>query len=74
MPVLKDIYDAGKDILAMKVIGQGKLNADVPKCMKFILSLPYIDAITIGMTSEAQLLQNVSLLNEYTSNANASIR
>jgi predicted aldo/keto reductase-like oxidoreductase len=69
MPVLKDIYDAGKDVLAMKVIGQGRLNADVPKCLKFILSLPYIDAITIGMTSEAQLIQNISLVNEYISNS-----
>ena len=67
MPVLKDIYDAGKDVLAMKVIGQGKLYADVPKCLQFILGLPYIDAITIGMNSEAQLLQNISLVNEYIS-------
>lgn len=67
-PVLKDIYDTGKDVLAMKSIGQGKLNADVPKCLKFILSLPYIDAITIGMSSEEQLLQDISLVNEFTEN------
>jgi aryl-alcohol dehydrogenase-like predicted oxidoreductase len=50
-----------------KAIGQGKLNADVRKCFEFILDQPYIDAITVGMNSEEQLMQNLSLVNEYTS-------
>jgi predicted aldo/keto reductase-like oxidoreductase len=62
VPVLKDIYNAGKDVLAMKAIGQGKLNADVRKCFEFILDQPYIDAIPIGMNSEEQLMQNISLV------------
>lgn len=67
LPVLKEIHDSGKDVLAMKVIGQGKLNDDVRKCFKFVMSLPYVDAMTVGMTSEEQLMQNIALVNEFSS-------
>jgi len=67
MPVLKEIHSAGKDVLAMKVIGQGKLNGDVRKCFKFAMSLPYIDAMTVGMVSEEQLKENIYLVNEFAS-------
>jgi predicted aldo/keto reductase-like oxidoreductase len=66
VPVLKEIHDAGKDVLAMKVIGQGKLNSDVRTCFKFALNLPYVDAMTVGMTSEEQLMENIALVNEFT--------
>jgi predicted aldo/keto reductase-like oxidoreductase len=66
VPVLKAIHDVGKDVLAMKVIGQGKLNSDVRTCFKFAMSLPYIDAMTVGMNSEEQLMENIALVNEFT--------
>ncbi|MGB9598080.1 MAG: aldo/keto reductase [Candidatus Poribacteria bacterium] len=67
VPVLKEIHDSGKDVLAMKVIGQGKLNDDVRKCFKFVMGLPYVDAMTVGMTSEEQLMENIALVDEFTS-------
>ncbi len=67
VPVLKDIHNSGKDVLAMKVIGQGKLNYDIRKCFEFVMSLPYVDAMTVGMTSEEQLMENIALVNEFTS-------
>lgn len=62
VPVLEDIHKAGKGVIAMKVIGQGKLWEDVPKAINFAMGLSCVDAMVIGMTNEAQLRQNVSLV------------
>jgi len=61
VPVLEEIHDAGKCVLAMKVLGQGNLHENVPKAMEFALGLSCVDAMVIGMNSEFQLRQNVSL-------------
>ena len=61
VPVLEKIHGAGKCVLAMKVLGQGNLHENVPKAMEFALGLPCVDAMVIGMNSESQLRQNVSL-------------
>lgn len=64
VPVLEDIHNAGKGVLAMKVVGQGDLHEDVPKAIRFAMGLSCVDALMIGMTDEAQVQQNVSLVNE----------
>lgn len=64
VPVLEDIHNAGKGVLAMKVVGQGDLHEDVPKAIRFAMGLSCVDALVIGMTDEAQVWQNVSLVNE----------
>lgn len=64
VPVLEDIHNAGKGVLAMKVVGQGDLHEDVPKSIRFAMGLSCVDALVIGMTDEAQVRQNVSLVNE----------
>lgn len=63
IPVLESIHDAGKGVLAMKVLGQDDLNDDVPKGIRFALGLSCVDAMVIGMTDESQVRQNVSLVN-----------
>ncbi|MFC1717263.1 aldo/keto reductase [Candidatus Poribacteria bacterium] len=65
VPVLEDIHDAGKGVLAMKVIGQGQLSEDVPRGIRFAMGLSCVDTLVIGMDSESQIRQNVSLVNEY---------
>jgi len=64
VPVLEEIHNAGKGVLAMKVVGQGDLHESVPKAMRFAMGLSCVDALVIGMTDEAQVRQNVSLVNE----------
>lgn len=61
VPVLKQIHAAGKAIYAMKVFGQGNLLESKKQCMEFVLNLDCIDAISIGMTSKAEVLENLSL-------------
>ena len=65
VPVLEDIHNAGKGVLAMKVVGQGDLTEDVPRGIRFAMGLSCVDALVIGMDSESQVRQNVSLVNEY---------
>lgn len=60
VPVLEDIHKTGKGIIAMKVIGQGKLTEDVPKAIKYVTGLSCIDAMVIGMKDESQIRQNIS--------------
>ena len=64
IPVLEDIHNAGKGVIAMKVLGQGDLVADVPRGIRFAMGLSCIDAMVIGMNDEAHILQNVSVVNE----------
>lgn len=64
VPVLEDIHNAGKGVLAMKVVGQGDLHESVPKSIRFAMGLSCVDALVIGMIDEAQVRQNVSLVNE----------
>jgi predicted aldo/keto reductase-like oxidoreductase len=65
IPVLESIHDAGKGVLAMKVLGQGDLWRDTPRALRFALGLSCIDAMVIGMTDEFQVRQNVSLAVEH---------
>jgi len=63
VPVLEDIHDAGKGVIAMKVLGCGALTEDVPRAIRFAMGLSCVDAMAIGMTDEAHIRQNVSLVN-----------
>ncbi|MBD3182712.1 aldo/keto reductase [Candidatus Poribacteria bacterium] len=62
VPVLEGIKEAGKGVIGMKVYGQGKLADHAPKCMDYILGLSCVDVFVIGMVSEEQVLQNISLM------------
>jgi predicted aldo/keto reductase-like oxidoreductase len=51
VPVLKKIHSAGKGVVAMKVIGEGKLRAEPEKInesAKFVLGLGCIDLLNVG--------------------------
>jgi len=65
IPVLERMHEAGKGVIGMKVLGQGQLAHDVRRAIRYALGLRCLDAITIGMTSQAQLTENVKLCNEF---------
>jgi aryl-alcohol dehydrogenase-like predicted oxidoreductase len=56
----------GKGVYGMKVLGQGKLaKADGPReGIKFVMGLPCVHAMTIGMTSQREVIENVGIVNE----------
>jgi hypothetical protein len=51
VPVLKKIHDAGKGVVGMKIIGEGRLrNDDVRRdeSVKFVLGLGCVDVLNVG--------------------------
>ena len=58
---------AGKGIYGMKVLGMGKLAQDAEsqrEAIEFVMGLPCVHAMTIGMTSENEVEANVTVVNE----------
>ena len=56
----------GKGIYGMKVLGQSKLaEEDGPrKGIEFVMGLPCVHAMTIGMISRREVEENVAIVNE----------
>ncbi len=51
VPVLKKIHDAGKGVVGMKLVGEGKLRDDPAKraeSIKFALNLKCVDVLNVG--------------------------
>jgi len=65
-PVIQQLYDAGKGLYAMKVLGCGQLIDDVEKALSYVLGLGTVHALSIGTSSRAQLQENVRLMDELT--------
>ena len=62
VPVIQQLYDAGKGVYAMKVLGCGHLAGDVERAFRYVLGLGTVHALAIGMTSREQLHENVRLI------------
>jgi aryl-alcohol dehydrogenase-like predicted oxidoreductase len=64
--VTKQAHDAGKGIIAMKLIGEGKMSNDLAmrkKSIKFVKELDCVDAMIVGFTETehiTEFLQNVA--------------
>ncbi len=65
LPVLQEMHDAGKGIYGMKVVGAGKLTGDRRRAIRYVLGLPSVDAIVIGMQSEAEVDEDADLVEEF---------
>lgn len=57
VPVIKQARAAGKGIIGMKIFGAGKLTAPEQRdaSLKFVFQNELVDAVTIGMLSEAEV-------------------
>lgn len=62
VPTLRLIHDAGKTVMGMKIVGNGRLVSEKELCMKFALGLDCVDCFTMGFESVEQLDQIVSLI------------
>lgn len=62
IPVLREAHARGKDIYAMKILGCGSLASDPEKAIRYTMDLDCIHAMTIGHTEDAQLEQNVAII------------
>lgn len=60
--VMRQMHDSGKGIYGMKVMGAGDLGGDPEKAIRYVMGLDCVDAMTIGMVSGEQVLENVRLV------------
>ena len=63
--VLEDMDALNIGVYGMKVVGAGKLNHNVRNAIQYVLDLPAIDSITVGMTSKQQVDKNVGWVEEH---------
>jgi len=53
--VLREMKTAGKGVIGMKILGEGRLADQLDTAIKHAVDLDAIDAFTIGFTSQSQL-------------------
>lgn len=59
----KKVYETGKGIYSMKPLGGGNLLNDYNECIEFVLKIPFIQSIALGMQSVEEVIMNVSVFN-----------
>ena len=57
--VLNEMKAAGKGVIGMKILGEGRLGNAIDRAISHAVRLPAIDAFTIGFTTPAQMDQVV---------------
>lgn len=63
--VMEEMHAAGKGIYGMKVMACGKLGDDPRRAVQYVLGLPCVDALVLGMMDRAQVDENVALVEEF---------
>jgi predicted aldo/keto reductase-like oxidoreductase len=62
VPVLDRMHASGKGVYRMKVTGVGQLGRDPEKAIRYVMGLPSVDAFTIGMMNEKEVLDNTNIV------------
>lgn len=57
-------YNAGKGIYSMKALGGGNLLGSYEDSLNFVLNLPFIHAVAVGMQSVDEVKMNVSVFTD----------
>ena len=58
VPVLRQLHEAGKGVVGMKIIGEGRLRNDPEKraeSVRYVLNLGCVDVLNVGCESTAEL-------------------
>jgi 1-deoxyxylulose-5-phosphate synthase len=55
VPVLRQLKDAGKGVIGMKILGEGSLRNRVDECLRYAMSLDCVDCFTIGAADRNEL-------------------
>jgi aryl-alcohol dehydrogenase-like predicted oxidoreductase len=64
VPLIEKMYTAGKAIYGMKVLGCGRLAGNAHTAIEYVFQLGTVHAITIGISHQEHLYQNVRLVEE----------
>lgn len=66
IPVIEKMHAAGKGVYGMKVVGAGELGGDARDAIHYVLDIPAIDAITIGMQNRQEVDDNIGYVGSHT--------
>jgi len=64
LDAIRQAGEAGKGIYGMKPFGGGNLLHSFRECLEFVVSIPYIHSVAIGMQSLEEVRMNVELFND----------
>ena len=65
IPLIDQMASSGKGIYGMKVVGAGsELARDPSRAVRFVLGIPSVHALVMGMMSEAEILENIGLVDQ----------
>lgn len=64
VPVLERVYNSGKAIYGMKVLGCGQLVQEARAAMRYVFRLGTVHAITVGTSKREHLYENLKLVQE----------
>lgn len=59
---IREAYQAGKGIYAMKALGGGNLFTWVDEALGFVRSLPWVHSVAVGVVNEDELEMDIALL------------
>lgn len=59
LEAVRQAYDCGKGVYSMKPLGGGNLLHSYDQCMDFVLGLPFIHSIAIGMQNVDEVKMNI---------------
>lgn len=65
VPVVERLYASGKAVYGMKVLGCGQLAGKARAAIEYVFQLGVVHAITIGISTREQLLENVRSVEEF---------
>lgn len=63
LQAVQEAYNRGKGIYSMKALGGGNLLTSYEKAIKFVLDLPYVHSIAVGMQSVEEVEANIRIFN-----------
>lgn len=64
LEAIKKAYEAGKGIYGMKAFGGGNLLTTFEEALRFVLGIPYLQSIAVGMQSVEEVRMNVALFED----------
>lgn len=62
LAAIRKAFGKGIGVYAMKPLGGGNLIADVKKCLDYVLNIPYIHSVALGMQSIEEVHANIGYI------------
>jgi predicted aldo/keto reductase-like oxidoreductase len=64
LAAIQKAHDAGKGIYGMKPFGGGNLLGSFEECLRYVLGIPALDSVAVGMQSPDEVRMNVTLFED----------